>query len=176
MNLETKKPGVRAGLAENRWVQRSEPDWHFAASWLPGFLISFSAFLTSGSAFAGDAVAIGYNADGVWTGITYYASARPKGGKDYKVENGAREEAMRDLRRRSSYAATTVTILSSSDSTGFVAVARGKDKSGKDVNVVGRGKTQKDADDNAFAQLKQSSASANQKIVYRYFSYGADGK
>lgn len=122
--------------------------------------------------FAGDAVATGYNAEGVWTGITYYASSTPKGGRDYKIENGAREEAMRDLRKRSDYAASTVNILSSSDSTGFVAVARGRDKSGKEVNVVGRGKSQKDADENAFAELKRAGASAEQKIVYRYFSYG----
>ena len=124
--------------------------------------------------WAGDAVAVGYNAEGVWTGITYYASSTPKGGRDYKIENGAREEAMRDLRKRSDYAASTVNILSSSDSTGFVAVARGRDKSGKEVNVVGRGKSQKEADEKAFAELKQAGASAKQKIVYRYFSYGAE--
>jgi len=123
---------------------------------------------------AGDAVALGYNAAGVWTGVTYYASSKPKGGKDYKTENGAREEAMHDLRKRSSYAATTVKILSSSDSTGFVAVARGKDKSGKDANVVGRGKSQAEADANSLAELNKAGASAEQKIVYRYFSNGAD--
>ena len=130
----------------------------------------------SSYAAAGDAVAIGYNAEGVWTGVTYYASSKPKGGKDYKTENGAREEAMRDLRKRSSYAASTVNILSSSDSTGFVAVARGKDKSGKDVNVVGRGKSQTDADKQAIAQLNQAGASTEQKIVYRYFSHGSDSQ
>lgn len=139
-------------------------------SCIPGFVICFWASWV----FAGDAVAIGYNEKGVWTGITYYASASPKGGKDYKLENGAREEAIRDLRRRSAYAATTIKILSSSDSTGFVAVARGKDKSGKDVNVVGRGKSQKEADENASDQLKTAHATKNQKIVYRYHSYGAD--
>ena len=124
----------------------------------------------------GDAVAVGYNADGVWTGVTYFASATPKGGKDYKIENGAREEAMRDLRRRSAYKASTFNVLSSSDSTGFVAVARGKDKSGKDINVVGRGQSQKEADEKAFGALKQGEATANQKIVYRYFSYGSDSR
>src|SRR2546421_12513103 len=113
---------------------------------IPSFLISSLIYLAFVSAvFAGDAVAIGYNSDGVWTGVTYYASSKPKGGKDYKTENGAREEAMRDLRRRSSYAATTVKILSSSDSTGFVAVARGKDKSERDFHAVGRGKSQAEA-------------------------------
>ena len=124
--------------------------------------------------WAGDAVAVGYNAEGVWTGVTYYASSKPKGGKDYRTENGAREEALRDLRKRSAYAATTINILSSSDLTGFVAVARGKDKSGKDVNVVGRGKSQAEADKNALTELNKADANANQKIVYRYFSNGAD--
>jgi hypothetical protein len=124
--------------------------------------------------FAGDAVAIGYNAEGVWTGITYYASSTPKGGRDYKIENGAREEAMRDLRKRSDYAASTVNILSSSDSTGFAAVARGRDKSGKEVNVVGRGKSQADADKKGFELLGKAGASTEQKIIYRYFSYGSD--
>src|SRR2546421_6612188 len=142
---------------------------------IPSFLISSLIYLAFVSAvFAGDAVAVGYNSEGVWTGLTYYASSKPKGGKDYKTENGAREEAMRDLRKRSSYAASTVSILSSSDSTGFIAVARGKDKSGKDVNVVGRGKTQAEADAAAMDELKKSDATQEQKIVYRYFSYGND--
>lgn len=138
----------------------------------------FSSLLLAPSSmlFAGDAVAIGYNKDGVWTGVTYYASSKPKGGKDYKIENGAREEAMRDLRKRSDYAASTVNILSSSDSTGFVAVGRGKDKSGKDVNLVGRGKSQAEADKKALELLGEVGASAEQKIVYRYFSYGTDSK
>ncbi len=139
----------------------------------PTGLLFSSMLLAPGSTlFAGDAVAVGYNAEGVWTGVTYYASSKPKGGKDYKTENGAREEAMRDLRKRSSYAPSTVKIISSSDSTGFVAVARGKDKSGKDVNVVGRGKSQAEADKKAFDLLSEAGASTEQKIVYRYFSYG----
>ena len=125
------------------------------------------------SILAGDAVAIGYNKDGVWTGVTYYASSKPPGGKDYKTENGAREEAMRDLRRRSSYAASTVKILSSSDSTGFVAVARGHDKDSRDFHGVGRGKSQAEADKKAFDLLNEAGAGAEQKIVYRYFSHGS---
>lgn len=140
----------------------------------PLFCVSWLLAPCSSLLLAGDAVAVGYNPEGVWTGLTYYASSKPKGGKDYKTENGAREEAMRDLRKRSSYAATAVKILSSSDSTGFVAVARGKDKSGKDVNVVGRGKSQADADKQAFDELSAVGAGAEQKIVYRYFSHGAD--
>ena len=123
---------------------------------------------------AGDAVAIGYNAEGIWTGVTYYASSKPKGGKDYKTEKEASEEAVRDLQKRSANKAARVEILSSSDATGFVAVARGKEKSGKELNVVGRGKLQKEADANALAELKKHGASQNEKIVYRYFSYGSD--
>ena len=81
---------------------------------------------------------------------------------------------MRDLRKRSSYAASTVKIVSSSDSTGFVAVARGKDKSGKDINVVGRGKSQAEADKNALELLNRAGVNGEQNIVYRYFSYGSD--
>ena len=163
MNLETTKPGD-----ENSTVSTK------SFSWLPGFLINVSTLCFASTLNAGDAVAIGYNQEGVWTGVTYYASSKPKGGKDYKTENGAREEAMRDLRKRSSYAASTVKILSSSDSTGFVAVGRGKDKSGKDLNVVGRGKSQAEADAAAMDELKKSDATQEQKIVYRYFSYGND--
>lgn len=124
---------------------------------------------------AGDAVAIGYNKDGVWTSVTYYASSKPKGGKDYKTESEAREEALRDLRKRGGDQTTRSEILSSSDATWFVAVARGADNSGKDANVVGRGKSKKEADEKAMAELRQRGATKNQKIVYRYFSYGADG-
>jgi hypothetical protein len=42
--------------------------------------------------------------------------------------------------------------------------------------VVGRGKTQREADEKAMAELNQVGAIKNQKIVYRYFSNGADGK
>jgi len=125
---------------------------------------------------AGNAVAVGYNSEGVWTGLTYYASSKPQTGKDYKTENGAREEAMRDLRKRTSYAASMVNSLFSSDSSGFVAVARGKDKLDKDVNLVGRGKSQTEADKNAFELLNQAEANAERKIVYRYFSYVSDSK
>jgi len=121
-------------------------------------------------------VAIGYNADGVWTSVTYYASSKPKGGKDYKTEAEARDAAKRDLQKRDIVKGARVEIISSSDATGFVAVARGADKSGKDANVVGRGQTKKEADDKAFAQLNEAGATKSQKIIYRYFSYGADGR
>ena len=125
---------------------------------------------------AGDAVAIGYNGDGVWTAVTYYRSATPKGGKDFRTSAKARDFAIRDVRRRSESSVTTTHILSSSDSTGFVAVARGQDKSGRDFHGVGRGKSQAEADKKAFDLLNESGAGAEQKIVYRYFSYGADSK
>ena len=108
--------------------------------------------------------------------MTYYASSKPQGGKDYKTEAEAREAATRDLHKRDVVKEARIEIISSSDATGFVAVARGTDKSGKDANVVGRGKTQKEADDAAMAELQQHGATGKQKIVYRYFSNGTDAK
>jgi len=128
------------------------------------------------SLVAGDAVAIGYNADGVWTSVTYYSSGKPKGASDYKTESEARDEALRDLRKRGGDGLARAEILSSSDDTGYVAVARGADKSRKDQNVVGRGKTQREAEQNAMAELNKAGATKGQKIVYHYFSHGADGK
>jgi hypothetical protein len=121
-------------------------------------------------------VAIGYNTDGVWTSVTYYSSGAPKGGPNYKSEPEARQEALRDLRKRGGDGLARAEILSSSDTTGYVAVGRGSDKSRKDQNVVGRGKTQKEADEDAMAELKKAVATKGQKIVYRYFSQGSDGK
>ena len=125
---------------------------------------------------AGDAVAIGYNANGIWTDVTYFRSATRKGGKDYRTSDQAREFALRDVRRRSQSEVATTHILSSSDSTGFVAVARGHDEFGRDFHAVGRGKLQTEADKKAFDLLNQAHAGAEQKIVYRYFSHGADSK
>ncbi len=125
---------------------------------------------------AGDAVAIGYNAEGVWTAVTYYSSSTPKAGKDYKTEKEAQELARRDVRKRSEHAVASAKIIASSDSTGFTAVARGQTKSGKDVNVVGRGETQNQADKKAFDQLSAAGAGAKQKIVYRYFSHGGPSR
>jgi len=125
---------------------------------------------------AGDAVAVGYNENGIWTDVTYFRSATPKGGKDYRTSAQAREFALRDVRRRSESSVATAPILSSSDSTGFVAVARSQDKSGRDFHGVGRAKSQAEADKKAFDLLSHAGAGAQQKIVYRYFSYGADSK
>ena len=125
---------------------------------------------------AGDAVAIGYNANGIWTDVTYYRSATRKGGKDYRTSDEAREFALRDVRRRSQSEIATTHILSASDSSGFVAVARGQDQSGKDFHAVGRGKSQIEADKKALSELNEARAGAEQKIVYRYFSHGSDSK
>jgi len=125
---------------------------------------------------AGDAVAIGYNSEGVWTAVSYYNSSTPPGGADYKPEVQARQEAMRDLGKRAPEGLSKTEILGSSDSTHYVAVARGKNRGGNDENVIGYGKSQQEADRNAFARLKQLDAARKQKIVYRYFSYGTDPK
>jgi hypothetical protein len=132
--------------------------------------------LLSARIFAGDAVAIGYNSDGVWTSVTYYSSGKPKGSHDYKTEQQARDEALRDLKKRGGDQTARAEILSSSDATGFVAVARGADKSRKDHNVVGRGNSQHEADQNAISELEKAGATKSLKIVYRYFSNGADSK
>ena len=166
MNQETRKAG-------KNWFWFSRK----SLSWIPGFLISFSVcFGLASLALAGDAVAIGFEADGRWTSVTYYSSGTPKSGSRYKNEAEARVEAMRDLRRRDVVKAAKVEILSSSDATGFVAVGRGANASGKDTNVVGRGNSQKEAEDSAIAELNKAGATKNQKIVYRYFSHGSDGK
>jgi hypothetical protein len=126
--------------------------------------------------FAGDAVAVGYNAEGIWTAVTNYCSSTPKGGRDYKTEKEAREIAVRDVRRRSEHRVAKASVLSSSDSTGFVTVARGTDESGKDTIVIGRGKSQTEADNSTLELLNAASVGAERKIVYRYFFHGADSK
>ena len=141
--------------------------------------VLFSSALLAPSStllLGGDAVAIGFDGDGRWTSVTYYSSGTPQTGSRYKNEAEARVEAMRDLRRRDVVKAAKVEILSSSDATGFVAVGRGTNASGKDENVVGRGKTQAEANEKAMAELNERGATKNQKIVYRYFSHGADSK
>jgi hypothetical protein len=138
------------------------------------FVLIFCFCLAAASVRAGDAVAIGYNSEGVWAMVTYYASSTPKGGKDYKDSAQAREAALLDLRRRLGKTFGKADVISASDLTGYVAVARGATQAGKDITVVGRGKSQEDAEKKAFAELNQSGATAKQKIVYQYFSHGAD--
>ena len=191
MNQESRKAGTRKDQTGFTKISRITDPSDFLSSnhvnsvdsvriyfsWIPVFLISLLSFLAPASRVsAGDAVAIGYNANGVWTDVTYYRSATPKGGKDYRTSTQAREFALRDVRRRSQHSVAKASILSSSDSTGFVSVARGQEKSGKDVNVVGRAKSQAEADRKAFDLLNQTGAGAKQKIVYRYFSHGGDSK
>ena len=122
---------------------------------------------------AGDAVVVGYNSDGVWTTWTYYRSSTPKGGRDYKDAGQAREAALRDLHRREGKLIRTE-VLAESDLTGYFACARAKTPAGKDVMVVGHGKSQAEADKEALDKLRRSDGTAGQKIVYRYRSYGAD--
>ena len=45
---------------------------------------------------------------------------------------------------------------------------------GKDVMVVGYGKSQAEADKDAMNKLRRDDGTTEQKIVYRYHSYGAD--
>jgi hypothetical protein len=67
-------------------------------------------------------------------------------------------------------------FLSSSDLTGFVTVARGTDESGKDTIVIGRGKPQTEADNSTLELLNAAGIGVERKIVYRYFSHGADSQ
>lgn len=122
---------------------------------------------------AGDAVVVGYNSDGVWTSWTYYCSSTPKGGRDYKDAEQARAAALRDLHRRKGMLAKTE-VLAQSDATGYAACARAKTSAGKDVLVVGKGKSQAGADRDALDKLQRADGANEQKIVYRYHSYGAD--
>ena len=122
---------------------------------------------------AGDAVAVGYNADGVWTAVTYYASGTPKGGADYKDEAGAREAALRDLKSRAGEGVVTTKIIAASDRTAHVAYARGKTRAGEDAHAVGYGASKAEAEQKAFAQLSESGATRARKVIYNYFSHGA---
>jgi hypothetical protein len=124
---------------------------------------------------AGDAIAIGYNYDGVWTAVTYNRSSTPKGGVHYRESAQACIFAVRDLRFRASDDLVKTAIVGKSDRTGYVAVARGKaKKENKDVTAVGRGISQAEADQKALALLNGAGVNAAEQIVYRYFSYGAD--
>jgi hypothetical protein len=137
-------------------------------------IVGCSLCFTSLFARAGDAVAIGYNSKNVWMMVTYYSSSTPKGDRDYKDEAGAREAVSLDVRRRAGEGLVKVDVIAASDLTGFVAVARGENKSGTDVTAVGRGKSQAEAEKKALSDLNRDGATAKQKIVYRYFSYGID--
>jgi len=124
---------------------------------------------------AGDAVAIGYKYDGVWTAVTYNRSSTPKGGPHYHDAVQACTFAVRDLHVRANDYLVRAEIIGKSDRTGYVAVARGKAiAKNKDVTAVGRGTSQVEADQKALALLNANCVTENEQIVYRYFSYGAD--
>jgi hypothetical protein len=125
-------------------------------------------------AHAGDAVAIGYNAEGVWTSVMYYSSGTAKGGADYKDEAGAREAAVRDLKQRAGEGVVRTSILASSDRTAHVVYARGKTTVGKDLHAVSYAATETDAKAKAFADLKRQGATKELKVFYHYFTHGAD--
>jgi hypothetical protein len=139
----------------------------------PLLVLSFVAVSMPFRVRAGDAVAVGYNADGVWAAVTYYSSSTPAGGKDYKDSAHAREAALRDVRRRGSDVAKGE-VIAASDRTGNFAVARGKPASGRELIVVGYGTSQVEADKAALEKLTEAGAAANQAVMYRYFSYGSD--
>jgi hypothetical protein len=125
--------------------------------------------------FAGDAVVIGYNYDGVWSSVTYNRSSTPKGGAHYHDSEQACAFAVRDLWSRATDNLARTEIVGQSDRTGYVAVAQGKAiERNKDVTAVGRGKSQNEADANALKLLTGREATTEAAIVYRYFSYGAD--
>ena len=136
--------------------------------------VLFLLLLCGTFVFAGDAVVVGYTADGTWTSVTYYRSSAPKGGRDYKPKAQARIAALRDLKRRGGAYTVRTRVLAESDRTGYAAVARGVTGDGKDINAVGYAESQRQADETALAQLNRSGANLKQHIVYRYFSYGDD--
>jgi len=125
---------------------------------------------------AGDAVVMGYNYDGVWTAVTYNRSSTPKGGPHYRNAVQARAAALRDLHTRAGEDLARASVIGDSDRTGYVTVARGRTGSGNDVTAVGHKKSQAEADKGALSELNEVGATTNQKIVYRYFSYGADSE
>lgn len=137
-------------------------------------LTAISCVIT-GPAFAGDAIAIGYNYEGAWTAVTYNRSSTPKGGAHYHDATQACQFAVRDLWARGSEYLVRTEIVGQSDRTGYVAIAQGKAvERNKDVTAVGRGKSQNEADANALKLLNAREATTEPAIVYRYFSYGED--
>lgn len=135
--------------------------------------------LISLTAQAGDAVAIGYTDKGVWTAVNYYASGTPKGGSDYKDAAGARDAALKDLKKRAGQQQATSKIIASSDKTGNFAVASArasKANDARDIFAVGYGKSAEEAEKDVFAQLARQKAMEKKKVHYRYFSHGDDGK
>ena len=138
---------------------------------ITGFVLS----LFVASAPAGDAVAMGYRADGVWTAVTYIRSPAPPGRALYHDAADAAVRAERDLHLRAKAGLARTKIIDQSDSTGYVTVMRGGvPDANKGVTAVGRGESQKKADQDALNKLSASAATAHEKVLYRYFSYGSD--
>ena len=135
--------------------------------------------LTGLRAWAGNAVAIGYNENGIWTAVSYYCSGTPKGGSDYKDAAGAREAALKDLKKRAGEHQASSKIIASSDKTGHFAVASARASTApdaKDIFAVGYGQSKEAAEKDAVAQLVRQKATEKNKVHYHYFSHGKDGK
>jgi hypothetical protein len=131
--------------------------------------------LASHQLFAGDAVAMGFNGEGIWTAVTYIRSSDPKGGPHYHDAAQACSIAVRDLRSRAHKGLVRTKVIGQSDRTGYVTVARGASaKPNTGVTVIGRGKSQSEADKNAWQKLSDALATEKESVVYRYFSYGTD--
>src|SRR6476646_4489854 len=107
---------------------------------------------------AGDAVAVGYNKNGIWTAVTYSCSSRPKGDPEhYRDAAQACAAAEKDLHVRAHKGLVRVKIIDQSDRTGYVAIGRGRKTSmPHEVTVVGRGKSQVEADEQVTKLLRQS--------------------
>jgi hypothetical protein len=108
--------------------------------------------------------------------VTYFRSSTPKGGHHYWKAAEAGIRAQQDLRNRPTEKAVRTKIIGQSDSTGYVAVARATVMNeNKGITAVGRGPSQKEADEDALKKLNRTAEEiANQTIVYQYFSYGSD--
>jgi hypothetical protein len=136
-------------------------------------VLFLAAMIAAPAARAGDAVAIGYNADGIWTSVMYYCSGTPEGGADYKDEAGAREAAVADLIKRAGEGVVKTKILAASDRTGHVAYARARSRAGEDLHAVGYGPSKEAAQADAAAQLQRAGGIGKPKIIYNYFSHGS---
>jgi hypothetical protein len=136
-------------------------------------LTSLSSFIVS-QAFAGDAIVVAYNSDGIWTAVTYSRSTTPKGGAHYHDAAQACVAAERDLHDRAGEGLARTKVIGQSDRTGYVSVARGrKPFVGHQVTAVGRGQSQAEADHDVLEKLMTAEAKDGQ-FLYRYFSYGSD--
>lgn len=140
------------------------------------FAIAASALVLSCRVvIAGDAVVVGYNAEGVWTSATYYSSSTGPGGSDYKNEAAARDAATRDLKSRAGEGVVRTEVIGSSDLTAHVAYARGK-KRRQDFHAVGYGDSDAEAQQKAFADLTRRGATSAQTVIYHYQTHGAEAR